>query len=303
MRVSDNMRIFGETRSSSGSGADSLTQAFGLDLAANDRWTYGLKSEYGTVSDPLTGDLDRKALSLSTAYKYLNTKYSGSIEWRDDNGNLVGHRVTWLTRNTFGMQATPAWRLLSKLNYSTSTNSQGAFYDGDFHEFVLGGAYRPVDNDRWNTLIKYTNYYNLPSPGQVSADGSNANYAQRSQIVDIDTIYDVRPWFSLGAKYGMRIGEVQYTNVDGDWFSSRADLIVLRADWHWVKEWDALAEVRNLRVAAADDSRAGVLLGIYRHLGNGIKAGVGYNFTDYSDDLTDLSYRSRGWFVNLLGTM
>jgi hypothetical protein len=29
--------------------------------------------------------------------------------------------------------------------------------------------------------------------------------------------------------------------------------------------------------------------------------GVGYNFTDFSDDLTDLSYRSRGVFVNLLG--
>lgn len=27
------------------------------------------------------------------------------------------------------------------------------------------------------------------------------------------------------------------------------------------------------------------------------------DFTTYSDDLTDLSYRSRGWFVNMLGTM
>jgi hypothetical protein len=32
------------------------------------------------------------------------------------------------------------------------------------------------------------------------------------------------------------------------------------------------------------------------------KLGVGYNFTNFSDDLTDLSYRSRGWFVNALGT-
>jgi hypothetical protein len=30
--------------------------------------------------------------------------------------------------------------------------------------------------------------------------------------------------------------------------------------------------------------------------------GVGYNFTDFADDLTDLSYRSRGPFVNILST-
>ncbi len=32
-----------------------------------------------------------------------------------------------------------------------------------------------------------------------------------------------------------------------------------------------------------------------------LKVGVGYNFTDFSDDLTDLSYRSRGVFLNILG--
>jgi hypothetical protein len=33
-----------------------------------------------------------------------------------------------------------------------------------------------------------------------------------------------------------------------------------------------------------------------------MKLGAGYNFTDFSDDLTDLSYRSRGPFLNILGT-
>jgi hypothetical protein len=37
-------------------------------------------------------------------------------------------------------------------------------------------------------------------------------------------------------------------------------------------------------------------------VGKHVKAGVGYNFTNYSDDLTDLSYRSRGWFINVLST-
>jgi hypothetical protein len=80
------------------------------------------------------------------------------------------------------------------------------------------------------------------------------------------------------------------TTGDSGWFSSRADV-------HLVKEWNALIKVRDLRAAEAQDARAGALLDIYRHIDKNIKAGVGYNFTTYSDDLTDLSYRSRGWFV------
>ena len=41
---------------------------------------------------------------------------------------------------------------------------------------------------------------------------------------------------------------------------------------------------------------------IYRHIAKHAKIGVGYNFSDFSDDLTDLSYRSRGWYLNAITT-
>lgn len=302
-RVSDDLRVFGETRAAHGAGPQSLSQAFGLDWAATDRWTYGAKGEVGTLSDPLGGDIKRRALGVSATYKFEKTRYAGALEHRDENGNSSGHRTTWLLRNTLGYQATKEWRLLGKLNWSFSNSSQGAFQDGGYHELVAAAAWRPTDNDRWNTLFKYTNLYNLPSAGQVSTSGAAADYAQKSQVVNIDTIYDLRPWLSVGAKYGLRIGELKAAKTGGDWFESRADLLVLRADWHWVKEWDALVELRNLRAVEAQDARAGWLAAIYRHVGEGVKIGVGYNFTTYSDDLTDMSYRSRGWFVNVLGTM
>jgi len=34
-----------------------------------------------------------------------------------------------------------------------------------------------------------------------------------------------------------------------------------------------------------------------------LKIGIGYNFTDFSDELTDLSYDDRGVFLNLVGSM
>jgi hypothetical protein len=306
-RVSDTLRLFGETRASHGAGPQSLANAFGLDWAPNDRWTWGGKAEIGKLSDVLGGDLERRALGVSVAYKEGNLKYAGGLEWRRDVGTIggadAGARVTWLLRNTLGWQATREWRLLGKLNVSHSGNSRGAFFDGNYHEVVFGAAYRPVDNDRWNTLIKYTNLYNVPSPGQVGGGNVVADYAQKSQVFAVDTLYDWKPWLSVGGKYGLRIGDLKAGKADGEWFSSRADLLVLRADFHLVKEWDALLEWRNLRAREARDARAGALLALYRHLDEGVKVGIGYNFTNYSDNLTDLSYRSRGWFINILGVL
>lgn len=300
-RVSEQLRVFGESRVAHGAGPQGLTQAFGVDLAPNDRWTYGLKMEFGRISEPLSGDFRRRAVGGSVAYKHERTKYTGSLEYREDN-NSSGTGRTWLMRNTLGYQMDPAWRLIGKANVSRSSGTRGSFWDGDFHEIVLGAAYRPVDNDRWNTLFKYTNFHNVPSSGQLSASGRSADYAQRSQVFSVDTIWDARPWLSLGVKYGLRIGDIKFTNPDSEWFRSRADLLVLRADWHFVREWDAVVEWRTLRAKEAQDARAGALLAVYRHIGQNLKMGVGYNFTTYSDDLTDLSYRSRGWFFNVLAT-
>jgi hypothetical protein len=300
-RLSDTVAVFGESRWRSGSGPESLTHAFGLDLAPNDLWTANLKFETGRISDPLGGDLKRDAVGVAAAYRTERAKFSSALEFRRDDGS-GGERRTWLMRNTAGYQATDAWRLLGKLNFSASTATSGNFFDGDYIEGVLGAAYRPIDNDRWNTLFKYTYFYDLPSPGQITRTAGSLDFSQRSNVLSFDTIYDLRPWLSVGAKYGLRIGELRDNRIGGTWFKSRADLIIGRADLHWVHAWDAVLEVRQLNAHDAGDKRVGALLGVYRHLGQHLKAGVGYNFTDFSDDLTDLSFRNHGWFLNILST-
>jgi hypothetical protein len=59
--------------------------------------------------------------------------------------------------------------------------------------------------------------------------------------------------------------------------------------------------LRTLDVSSASDRKTGALVGVYRHLGDNFKLGVGYNFTDFSDDLTNLSSKNRGVFVNAVG--
>lgn len=316
-KLTDRVGIYEESRQTQGSGQDSLVNAFGIDLAASDRWSTGLKLEQGTVSDPLAGDLRRHAAAVSVAYKNATTKWASSVEYRYEDGNLSGRRTSWLTRNTLGSQLSPAWRLLGKLDVARSGSSQGVFFDGNYTEGVIGAAYRPVDNDRWNTLVKYTYLYDLPSPGQVSpaygnygnyGGGSNlyapivVDYSQKSQVFSIDTIWDVTPWLSIGGKYGYRWGSLKPTRVAGDWFDSTADLMVLRGEWHFVRNWSGLVELRRLHAREASDTKSGALVGVYRYFSKHMKVGVGYNFTDFSDNLTDLSYNNRGVFVNVLST-
>ncbi len=304
-RYSDAVSVNAEERYQYGTGPSGLIHSFGLDLAPNDRWTYGAKLETGKLSDPLAGDMDRTALGLTLGYHKDAIRYAGALEYRHEVSNSAttsGTRETWLMKNTLGYQIDPDWRFLGRLNFSTSHDTGGAFQDGDYIELVTGYAWRPVKNDRWNTLFKYTYFYNVPTPGQTTSSATPLDYAQRSHVLDIDTIYDIRPWLSIGGKLGVRVGELRDPTL-GDWYSSTAWLGVVRADWHWVHEWDILTELRYLDAKNAGNGQGGALLGVYRHINKYVKLGGGYNFTRYSDDLTDLSYRSHGWFINLIGKM
>jgi hypothetical protein len=214
---------------------------------------------------------------------------------------LNSARETWLTNNTFGAKMNPDWRYVGRFNGQVSTSSLGDFYRGDFVEGVTGFAYRPVDNDRFNMLFKYTFFYDLPAPEQKSPAGLLAAYAQKSHVLSVDGALDINQWVTLGGKYAFRIGELRDSRTGGPWFDSEAHLLIGRLDLHIVKDWDLVAEARLLESETTKDSRIGALIGVYKHLNDNFKIGAGYNFTDYSDDLTNLNYNNKGVFVNAIG--
>ena len=78
---------------------------------------------------------------------------------------------------------------------------------------------------------------------------------------------------------------------------------MLRTDWRFARDWEGLLEARTLDLPDVDQRRAGALVTVYRYLGEHFKLGLGYNFTDFSDDLTDLSYDHQGVFINMIGSM
>lgn len=303
-RYSDSASLFLEESYTHGDTPTGLMHSTGVELTMFDRFNLSANTDIGTLKDPDTGvDLERRAVGVRLGYGRDRFSFSSAAEYRVDNTEQDDDswvtRTTYLFKNSFKYQVTPDWRLVGKLNYSMSESSQGEYYSSDYTEGVLGYAYRPVNNDRLNLLFKYTYFYNLPSTEQDTS--SSSTVLQRSHIAAVDVMYDLTDRWTVGGKYAYRLGEVAMDRENPEFFASRAQLFIARADWHFVHRWDALLETRLLDLPDAQDRRAGALVGIYRHLGEHIKLGVGYNFTDFSDDLTELDFRHQGFFINLIG--
>jgi len=307
-RVADGLNVYTEHRHSTGQ-QPALTHAYGVQYAPDTHWTFGASFENGTVGTETLGELERDAAAFTTGYASDTVRYSGGAEYRTDR-SATETRRSWLLKNAVSVKAGEDARWIGKLNWADSNSTAGALAAAKYTEAVAGYAFRPVANDRLNVLLKYTYLHDLSSPGQVrtpeatpvAVSTTGIDYQQRSHVAAIDATYDLTARWSVGGKYARRVGELRASRDDSaPWFRSTADLAVLRVDWKLLRQWDWLAEVRSLRADELGDRRDGFLTAGYYHVNENFKVGLGYNFTDFSDDLTDLSYRSRGWFLNMLG--
>jgi flagellar motor protein MotB len=307
-RLSDTSSVYVEERYQNGVSLSGLTHTTGINLTPKEHWNLGGSAEVGKLRDSQTGaETDRKAAGINMGYALAKVQFSSAIEFRRDNAQQLdgthNEMTAWLFRNNFKLQLTPDWRLIGKLDHSVSDSSLGEFYAGGYTEAVVGYAYRPVSNDRLNALVKYTYFYNVPTTGQVGSQNTAAEFLQKSHIAALDLTYDLTASWSIGGKYAYRIGQESLDRVNPNFFDNPAQLAVLRVDRRFFKDWDTLAEFRTLYLPDISQRRSGALVAIYRHISKNLKAGVGYNFTNFSDELTDLKYNHIGVFVNLIGSM
>jgi hypothetical protein len=298
----DNMDLFGEHVS--------LTQVYGVTYTPDAAWTITGGTEVGQVFDntidPSTlqknPDFDRVAISMAVTYKNENG-IDGTLkgEYRvDDSEDDSRDMQAYLLQASLGVKLDEDWRALASFD-GVMTDATDSTREGDYAEGTIGFAYRPVESDRFNMLAKYTYLYDLPGKDQVSIDGTTSSPAQRSHIASIDASYDLVPQLTLGAKYGVRISEIKERTAGADWADSQVHLGILRADLHVVHQWDAVLEGRLMWSPTTDEKDFGAVAAIYRHFGDNMKFGVGWNFGSFSDDLRDLSQDDYGVFVNVIG--
>lgn len=298
-QFSDKLSMFTEHKYSVGP-TGGLTHIYGVTLVPKEKWNVSLTAENGYIGREEATAVDRQAAAIKINYTGQNIKGGTGLEWRRDESTTENRRtVIW--RNNLTYKVNEDWRVIGRADISDSDSSQGAAFATDFRDINLGFAYRPAKNDRWNTLIRFQYLFDLASPAQLSASSTPVDYAQRSHVAAIDTTYDLTQRWSIGGKYAIRQGDLRLSRDDSaPWFKSRSTLVVLRADYKIVRNWDFLIEGRQLK-ASESGTRKGYLGALYYHINENVKVGGGYNFADFSDDVTNLSYKSRGPFFNIVG--
>ena len=166
----------------------------------------------------------------------------------------------------------------------------------DFSEASIGIAWRPVSNDRFNALGRYTRLTNAPTA------------FQREDIVSEYTsdVY-VADW-SLQATRGIEwVGKaaLKMRQEQGDaalLASTSTFLSIQRLNLGLPMNLELGTEYRVLSQKEADDSRSGwaaeLTWGGIEHL----RIGGGFNFTDFSDNIyAENDYSSFGWYFRLQG--
>ncbi|MEM7421467.1 MAG: hypothetical protein AAF364_17355 [Pseudomonadota bacterium] len=295
-KYQNGLQVYSESQFGEGDDEQSIGRTYGLDYDLTEEWRLSASLQTNDV-ELGSSDIDRRAATIGARYKNNRVRFGSVLEYREDDDQSTNlDNTQWVTSNTVEWQKSESLRLLGKLDLSLTQSDLNKNDEAKYAELDLGFAYRPAFNDRLNVLGKYTFLYDLGTSGQEDTGPD-----ERAHIFSLEGIYDLNQRWELGAKYAHREGDVRLSRGSGEWFESGAHLAVIRTRYHFIKKWDALMEYRWLESETEDDDKHGFLVGGYRHIGNNFKVGVGYNFTDFDDDLTDQDYESDGWFFDVVG--
>lgn len=294
-RLSNQVSMFNESQFLKAPNESGLAHTFGMDFYPGVGWTLGFSLQHANL-DRTVGTVDRDAVSVSAGRTSSDTQWQSKLEWRDDSG--AEQRTQWVTANRFTHKVNESFRIAARFNYSKTTDDLLAEAGAKFIEGNFGFAWRPFDSGKWSLLGKYTYLYDVSSLPQT---GPNvATYDQRSQVLSVEGVFMPNPQWEFAGKLMRREGEVRFGRLAGQWADSGATFLAGQARYAFADKWHSLAEYRWLGVEDGGD-RQGFLLGVDRDLGKNMRVGVGYNFTEFSDDLTDFDYDHKGWFLNLVG--
>ncbi|MEN1972681.1 hypothetical protein WCE34_10180 [Luteimonas sp. MJ204] len=294
-RISNQANMFNESQFLKTRGESGLAHTYGMDFYPVVGWNVGFMLTDGELTNGEGGNIDRRAVSVFGGHTSQRTDWQSKLEWREDTG--VEQRTQWVSTNRLSHRINESWRIAARLNYADTDDAINPAAGAKFIEGNFGFAYRPWNESRWGLFGRYSYLYDLATLGQLGG----ADYDQRTQVLSLEGVYRLGHRWEAAAKLARREGEVRYGRGTGDWFDSATTFAAGQLRYELTYKWHGLVEYRWLDV---DDggTRNGWMAGVDRDIGQNFRIGAGYNFTDFSDDLTDFDYDHKGWYINFVGS-
>ena len=288
-KITDSIELTTEAQNASSESEITRTNIFGLSGEINERWGLTGNYERGMVQS-YDGDISkRSAGSIGVSYiERERIKASGKIEIRIDEGEawqyLSYNAVQWkVNRDTI---------LFGKINLSETINTTLNRTEAEYKEIIIGTAYRPVNFDRLNVIAKYTYLEDETASGQTDMSDIQE---QRAHVLAGEAVYDLTDRWQVVEKLAFKQSDERVTGFD--FTKSQTVLWINRVNYNLYRDWQVGTEYRILWQKLARDMKEGALIEVSRYLGKNLQIGIGYNFTDFSDDLTYLDYTSQGPFI------
>ena len=284
----------------------SQSNIFGLSGDVNDKLALNGSIESGKVQNLDTTQTNRTDFTLGAGYVLKDTetaverlKNSIKLELRLDKGIGTDSLHQYVLYDAIEGKITDNWSVNVKVDYSKTLDTTTGAVAERHQEIILGMAYRPVNFDNLNLIAEYS-YQDGYGGGMQQADALNTNVlTTTAQVFSGEAIYDINDQWQLAEKIAYRIENEQDTGFA--FTQTHTWLVVHRLNYKIDPNWTISGEFRDLAQVEAKDNKQGILLEATRDINDNTELAIGWNFTKYTDDLTNLSYTSQGPFVRMTG--
>jgi uncharacterized repeat protein (TIGR01451 family) len=170
-----------------------------------------------------------------------------------------------------------------------------------FVEATAGWAYRPLQLDWLDILVKYSFLYDLRP-----VDVAGLSSIDLSHVVSLAPVVDLPRGLRLSGKLAWKRTTSQSELVLGQGLDSTVDTLLglVRLGYLLGGRWELAGEYRVLRMIlpAGGETRHGLLVEADYAVDRRVRLGVGYNFSHFSDDeLGDLARDTHGFFFRVVG--
>lgn len=277
----------------------------GLDYQATPRLNLGLtyQRRQEQVEANLIASLPRDSVSVNSVYaKPDKSKLGNKFEFREDTDGT--QQV--LTDNSGELKLTQDIFLSGDYQYSLVKRIENKSY-AKFDIRQVGFAFRPVAYDWFNCLFKYTKMIDQRPENLTSADGGFVKMNTSSDVYASEFALDLPFHFQLVEKAAYKDEDAAAYDILGIIKTPenlKAQLFVHRLNYHLTKQWDIICEYRMLTQKGSDakNREKGFFFEVSRKVIDNLYAGIGCNFTSFTDDLTKRRQSSdRGFFFRLQG--
>ncbi|HKN47772.1 MAG TPA: hypothetical protein VJ144_07355, partial [Candidatus Polarisedimenticolia bacterium] len=295
--VGDRSKVYTEEQFKSNEREVTTSNVVGLNTRVSDRLTTNAAFERSKLNGAgANPDSIRQAGSASASYAGVWLKIFSKFEIRNDRGTGLD-RDQWVSSNAFETKLMRDLTFLGRYNYGVTTDRLANLKETVFQEESFGIAYRPVAVDWINFLTRYTKVRNLPPDRLPAPQGDE----KTDTVFSFQTVVDLHRRVSLTEKYAVRDRALDQSLLAD--LKSRMRLWINRFNYHLSDTWDAALEYRTLMMLqAADTSSKGFLFEVNRLFMQHLRLGVGYNFTDFTDnEFSANDYSARGFFFRIQG--